>query len=459
MSTIEGEEEILDQQLEISKDGFEALEKVTKFCCSGCGLCVSICPLGSIEIDEMLKRPKLVGECNKCGFCYLACPRSFLPLSKIEDAYYGKGTGKEEERLGKFLDLFVARSVTEEIYKRGTPGGTTTAIVHFLMDRGYVDAALLTKGKHSEVEYCMHPEPYIASSPSEVLLSSHSRHVVSPVLSKLGELSEYGSTLFVGTPCHIMAFRKLQIINKDNVLRNKMEGAAKIAEKLTAKVKFAISINCFLNQTNIDKAYEGLAVQEKDIIKFDERMCPRDCLRTPFKIDISTIVTKDGQEIPYDTKESGSLALASGCLVCPNFIVNKHADTSVGVCAGEPSVEDEFKFGWNSVVLRNPELKKIVDEMIFAKKLEKRPIFKGYGRMKRICLEKFTPSIDVIGVKNYLETGEWVPIDRSKAKGYRGTGILGVERFFFCQTVKKKMFYEGPVKALRKAGAYLTTIY
>ena len=148
INAVQNEEAIINKHLNDSKDGFQALEKVTAFCCCGCGLCVSVCPLHSIEFDETKKRPRLAGECDRCGFCYLACPRSFLPLTKIENAYHGNGIREEEKRLGEFQDLFVARSSTEEIYQEGTPGGTTTAMVHFLLEQEYVDAALLTKGKN-----------------------------------------------------------------------------------------------------------------------------------------------------------------------------------------------------------------------------------------------------------------------------------------------------------------------
>ena len=78
----EKEDLILNRHIAISQDGFEALEKVTAFCCAGCGLCVSICPLGSITFDDVKKRPLLTGECNRCGYCYLACPRSFQRLKR-----------------------------------------------------------------------------------------------------------------------------------------------------------------------------------------------------------------------------------------------------------------------------------------------------------------------------------------------------------------------------------------
>jgi coenzyme F420-reducing hydrogenase beta subunit len=55
----------------------------------------------------------------------------------------------------------------------------------------------------------MHPEPYIAVSSEEVLRSAHSKFEISPVLAQLKNLGRFRQTLFVGTPCHIMAFRVL----------------------------------------------------------------------------------------------------------------------------------------------------------------------------------------------------------------------------------------------------------
>jgi hypothetical protein len=71
------------------------------------------------------------------------------------------------------------------------------------------------------------------------------------------------------------------------------------------------------------------------------------------------------------------------------------------------------------------------------------------------------PAKDFMGVSNYLQTGEWCyPGAMKKVKGpRRGTYILGLELFYLAQTVRKKMFYDGTLKALRKAGAYRTTVY
>jgi coenzyme F420-reducing hydrogenase beta subunit len=466
--TKEKEDLILDGHTVISRDGFDALEKVTAFCCAGCGLCVSICPLGSITFDEVKKRPLLTGECNRCGYCYLACPRSFLPLSKIEKTYFGTNGSEEVKRLGAFCDLFVARAVTEEIYREGTPGGTTTALVHYLLEKGYVEAALLTRGKHPGIRFCMHPEPYIASSPQDVLASAHSKFEISPVLSHLGVLSRYQRTLFVGTPCHIMAFRKLQIIHQDEMLHTKMKGLSQIAEKLTAPVTYALSINCFLNHTNMDKAYEWLKVQEKEIVRFNENVTKE--LAHEALADgkdwrwfiKNSVVTRDGQVKDYDVLQLGVLLLYSGCLVCNNMIVSKHADASIGFFGAETGVKE---FGWNTVSIMDPTLKEIVENMVAEKKLERKPILRDYGRALRKTLEVlmrcFMPAKDFMGVGHYLETGEWYyPGTMKKMKGpRRGTYIFGLELFYLAQTFRKKMFYDGTLKALRKADTYRTTVY
>jgi coenzyme F420-reducing hydrogenase beta subunit len=457
------EEQVIEQHLLISRNGFKALKKVTEFCCCGCGLCVSVCPERLLYMDDTTKKPALAGECTSCGYCYLACPRSFLPLSKIDQRYFGNGTNEEQQRLGNYRDLCVARSLTENIYQQGTPGGTTTALVHYMMEKNYVDAALLTKGKHPEIRYCMHPLPYIAQAPEDVLLSSHSKFEISPLLALLGDLSPYQKALFVGTPCHIIAFRKLQIISSDQLLRNKVPELACIADHLIKPVKFAISINCFLNHTSMDKAYKWLNICEEDLIRFNENVSKslydkafaegKDW-RWFFR---NNYVTKDGREQDYDVNQLGVLVLPSGCLLCNNLIVSKQADASIGFYGAETGLKE---VGWNTVAIMNEELKKIVDEMVASGKLARKPMLRGFGRILRKVLEKCLPAMDVMGTEQYLKTGLWsYPKTLRLAKGPRKTYILGLELLFLGQTIRRKLFYEGTLKKLKKAGAYIPTVY
>jgi coenzyme F420-reducing hydrogenase beta subunit len=409
-----------------------------------------------------------VGECKACGFCYLGCSRSFFPLTKVREAYHGKAAGEEQERLGKFTDLFVARSLTDHIYREGTPGGTTTALLHFMMEKGYVEKALLTRGKHPSVRYCMHPEPYIAASSREVLQSSHSKFEISPVLAKLDELSQHKNAALVGTPCHIMALRKLQIMHEDAVLSHALDGVSELARKLTKNVRFAISINCFLNHTNMDEAFTWLGIDEKYLVRFNENVS-KDLYtkalgdgkdwRWFFK---NNFVTEDGREVDYDQWELGRRVLPSGCLLCNNLMVSKEADASIGFYGAETGVKE---VGWNSVVVMSAELAKIFNEMVAEQKLERKPFLKAYGRTMRKTLEwlitNVAPTRDYMGVRNYLTTGDWryPKMMKKTIKGPRKTYIMGLELVFLAQTLRKKIFHDGPAKELERANAFRTAVY
>jgi len=46
--------------------------------CTGCGECVSACPLDSIEIKD--KKAVVDDSCAECGACIDACPNKALVL-------------------------------------------------------------------------------------------------------------------------------------------------------------------------------------------------------------------------------------------------------------------------------------------------------------------------------------------------------------------------------------------
>jgi hypothetical protein len=209
-------------------------------------------------------------------------------------------------------------------------------------------------------------------------------------------------------------------------------------------------------------------VQEKDIVRFNENVTKElahealeDGKDWRWFIK-NSVVTKDGQVKDYDVLQLGVLLLYSGCLVCNNMIVSRHADASIGFFGAETGVKE---FGWNTVSIMHPSLNKVIEEMVADNKLEQKPILRNYGRTLRkiieVLMRGLMPSKDFMGVSNYLKTGEWsYPGTMKKIKGTRrGTYILGLELFYLAQTFRKKMFYDGPLKALRKAGAYRTTVY
>jgi len=48
--------------------------------CDGCGVCVEICPLDALRLDEEDKAYVKYNECWYCGCCELECPRKAVKL-------------------------------------------------------------------------------------------------------------------------------------------------------------------------------------------------------------------------------------------------------------------------------------------------------------------------------------------------------------------------------------------
>jgi coenzyme F420-reducing hydrogenase beta subunit len=454
--------EQLKEQLELSKKGFNALQKVIAFSCSRCGLCASLCPTGAIEMQETI--PTLVGECTKCGFCYQGCPRSFFPLSRIKEKYFGKEDSEIDKRVGRCVDRFTSRSLTDEIFEQGATGGTATALLHYLLDRGEVNAVLHLASIHEDGYICHHAQTIVSTSPEDTLRGCRSKNQLTPILHDLKKVAHFERFAVVGLSCHVEGLRKLQTIKNDPELRDLFKGLAKVAEDLIGNLKIVIGINCFASTKYgaIDSIYQKLGVREEDVIKYAE-----DTKKSLYQLlnegknflwyVEDGVMTKNGMYHPFKYTDFLDETISMGCMVCPSFIVCKEADVSIGVTASDIRLQE---FGYNSVFVRTTELRNLFHDMVLDGKLLRRPMWDNKGSLLRKFVEWVIPSKDIIGFNTYVAKGKWSPskdVYGSSSSTHSGK-VMGLQRLFLTQTVKRKVMYTPALKALKEGGKHYQVV-
>jgi len=453
----------LKLHLEKSKQGFSALQEVIEFSCSRCGLCASLCPEKCIEMRETI--PTLVGKCNNCGICYQGCPRSFYPQSEIKSHWFGKEKTLIEKRVGVHLDRFTTRSLNIDIFEGATNGGATTELLMYLLEKKIIGAVLHLEAIHKNSFICHHARPLISTRPEDVLKGQHSKQQITPLLQDLDKISVYENYAVLGLPCHVHAIRKLQLVRKDQQLRKFFPALAEQADRLLENFKFMISINCFMNPKHgaLDKIFDHYGIQEQDIIKFAETARPGlyQLLNEGqgymwFASD--EIMTRDGKTYGFRYGKFLDETLHTGCPLCLSDIVAKEADISIGVTASELKMNE---YGYNSIFVRNRELNTILKQMVSDGRILKRPMWENKGKNIRRIVESVLPNRDVLNFRHYIRTGTWKPLKDIYSKtesGYTGI-IMGLQRLYIMQTIKKKVFYNPVREALALENKFLTDIF
>ena len=294
--------------------------------CSGCGLCVSICPVNCLnvyngfgKIDE--------DKCIRCGLCYFLCPRSYLPVSVLNMTQDNSTEIKNYPPVGHYLEAYSARTKLKDIAKVCQDGGITSTCLHYLFDSKTIDLALGAKMSNTP----WRPEPIILKNKEDILLTTGTKYVNNPSLKRLSELNNNKANLaVVGVPCMMQALLKSTIYN--------------IGIPSLNQIKYRIGIFCMesFSYESLLKIYETLKVGVKDVKKTDIN-------KGKF-----IVYTEAGEELSVPIKEIGHLA-REDCEVCFD-LTSESADISIG-SIGSPS-------GWNTVLIRTETGKELYNNLI-----------------------------------------------------------------------------------------------
>ncbi|MHA1682955.1 MAG: Coenzyme F420 hydrogenase/dehydrogenase, beta subunit C-terminal domain [Promethearchaeota archaeon] len=292
----------ISERLEGKKDSYGMLMKeiVKSGICTHCSACTAVCDV----LDWVDDQPKLVGKCTGCGICYNQCPRTITV---------------PEDLVGKFRSVYIGRSTIPEVQGKGQDGGITTSLLVYLLDKGLIDGAVVTKRDEN-----WGAKPAFVKTKEGIISAAGSLYVHSQTVKALFDAIKEGNhaVAFVGTPCNIDAIAKMEHSPYGIMLYN-----------LRNQI-FKIGLFC-MDSFSPETLYGFFARDGID-------------LKTIKKMDISmgkfNLYDLSGEKVKSYTIKSLNKYKSSSCNFCVD-LTSEWADVSIG-SVGSPE-------GYNTIICRS----------------------------------------------------------------------------------------------------------
>jgi len=324
-------------------------EVVTSGLCTGCAGCIVACPHDVLGYDDAAGHYKPFnfeegtgpGECSHgdrgCTLCTRACPRFRNWEDEADSLLFGR-LRELDEVAGISKDIVLARAVDAQVLGLGQDGGLVSAILLWALDRGVIDAALVSylEGDGSTWKAV----PGVARTREEVLASAGSRYTYSANLLAYNEAIASGAEklALVGMGCQtsmppVMTARKGGKVPK----------------------RFALSIGLLCSKTFDDAIFPELleakyGLMRKDIAKMNIK-------------GVLQVWMRDGAYHEVPLKECHAWT-REGCHTCPDFAA-EHADISTG---GIGAFND-----WTLTLVRTDAGREVMAGMVADGAIEIRP--------------------------------------------------------------------------------------
>ena len=299
--------------------------------CTACGTCANLCP-NIISIDD---RIAAVGDCKlETGSCFRHCPRT-TPTKEVEEKLLGD-VGYEGP-LGRFSDIYMARSTLTTKNKSFQSGGVVSALLWQAMQEDLINCAVVTCSTSNI------PEAVTIWDKQEILNAVGSKFALSPT-NKEVNLAAINPTAKIGVvalPCQSTGLRKKQLLPGTD---DRKEG------------NVTLIIGLFCTWALDQQGWRTLIrnhIGHENIRRIDIPPPPADSMEI--------LTDKKTYRISLDEVRN---LIRAGCKVCFDMTA-ENADISVGMAEG-------FE-GYNTVIIRSDDGKKLADQARSAGLLKKKP--------------------------------------------------------------------------------------
>lgn len=194
--------------------------------CSGCGVCVGVCPSKILEMNVQANgdlAPDIVSDCPpKCVVCLDVCPFSnnLIDVAQLADEKFVSPRVKQHPAVGKYTDNIVGHSHAHRT--NGASGGMLSWLLEAMLRENLVDAVITVSSNRDD-----RPSDGLLFQMAELTTAEEVRAAsgsfyypisVGARLRSIQDLKEDKRYAVVGLPCTLkgvaLAMRKIPILRR-----------------------------------------------------------------------------------------------------------------------------------------------------------------------------------------------------------------------------------------------------
>lgn len=187
--------------------------------CIHCGSCNAFCP--HMEFNLETGQAYVVDECAETvGLCYNACPRSFLPISEIEQKLFG--TTRMDLAVGVYKDIIQVKAKDDDAFQ---------ALAEAAFDEKIISCMVVGEPKSTKPPVAV---PIIVNSAAELKGKTPKKTMdnAGPLITGIGKayMAKKNNIGIIANPCHLQGLAKILVSDFNTG-----------AEKTSLKIAFACS--------------------------------------------------------------------------------------------------------------------------------------------------------------------------------------------------------------------------